>query len=93
MALAKKRSNNTRTIVIVAVVIAAAGIGYVLFNQFFLKNRTNTNATNSASRSSSVISNFNEVILNDSRFTNLKSYDTTINADANRDGGQSNPFR
>lgn len=93
MALAKKRSNNTRIIVISAVIIAVAGIGYVLFNQFFLKDDAATRSANSAAKNSSVITEFGESILNDSRFTTLKSFDASVNADANRDGGQPNPFR
>lgn len=93
MALAKKRSNSTRIVVIAAVIIAVAGIGYVLFNQFFLNDDGASNSANSATRGSSVITEFGESILNDSRFTNLKSFDASVNADANRDGGQPNPFR
>lgn len=93
MALAKKTSNSTRIVVIAAVVIAVAGIGFVLFKQFFLQADTTLNLSNSAAQKSTAITEFGESILNDPRFTGLQSFDTTVNADANRDGGQANPFR
>lgn len=93
MALAKKRSPASRLVIIAAVVIAVAGIGYVLFREFFLTDRGLEGNANAANRSKSVITNFGESILNDPRYTTLKSYDMSVNADANRDGGQVNPFR
>lgn len=93
MALAKKNSNSTRTIIIAAVIIAVAGIGYVLYQQFFLNPGSSTATDLTTSRTKSVITNFGESILTDPRYTTLKSFDQSVNADANRDGGQINPFR
>ena len=93
MALVKKNSSSTRMVIIGVVIIAVLGIGYLLFKQFFLNsNSANTNA-NGTSQTRKVITNFGESILNDSRFNTLHSYDVSINADANTDGGQINPFQ
>ncbi len=91
MALAKKRSNSTRFVVIGVIIVAVVGVGFLLYQQLF--SATNTNARGSStSGTKAVITNFGESILNDSRYTSLKSYTVTTNADANRDGGQTNPF-
>lgn len=92
MALAKKRSNTTRLAVIVVVVLVVAGVGYVLFREFFLKGSDSGEAANAANRSKAVITDFSESILHDQRYTNLQTYDISISADANTDGGQVNPF-
>lgn len=93
MALAKRKSNSTRMVIIGLVVLVVAGIGYVLFRQFFLNPGANTNDALNANRGKTVITNFGEAILNDSRFTTLKTYDVVVNADAETDGGQANPFQ
>lgn len=93
MALAKKKSNSTRLVIIGLVVLVVAGIGYVLFRQFFLNPAANTNDALNANRGKTVITNFGEAILNDSRFTTLKTFDVVVNADAATDGGQANPFQ
>lgn len=93
MALAKKKSNSTRLVIIGLVVLIVAGIGYVLFRQFFLNDGLNTNDALNASGGKQVITNFGEEILSDPRFTNLKSYDVTINTNAETDGGQAQPFQ
>lgn len=79
-------------VVIAAVVLVVAGIGYVLFREFFLKENNANDAANAANRSKAVISDFGESILNDQRYTGLQPYDISISADANTDGGQTNPF-
>lgn len=93
MALAKKKSNSTRLVIIGLVIVVVAGIGYVLFQQFFIKSGDATNDTLGVNRNKAVVTNFGESILLDPRFTNLKSYDVTINANAETDGGQANPFQ
>ena len=40
-----------------------------------------------------VITNFGESILNDSRFSQLKAYDVSVNVNADTDGGQPTPFQ
>lgn len=93
MALAKKKSNSTRLVVIAVIIIAAGGIGYLLFNQLVLqKDATNGNALN-INKPKAVITNFGESILNDSRFSQLKAYDVSVNVNADTDGGQPNPFQ
>ncbi len=93
MALAKKKSNSSRLVVIAVVIAIVAGLGYVLFKQFFLKNGSNGNNGALTNHSKPVITDFGEAILNDARFTTLKTYDVTVNANANTDGGQANPFQ
>lgn len=91
MALAKRQSNSTRLMVIGVVIVAVAGIGYLVYREFFTKPVDVTaNTVNATKR---VITNFNESVLSDPRYTTLKSYDATVNADANTDGGQSQPFQ
>ena len=91
MALAKRQSNSTRFAIIGIVVIAVIGIGYLVYKQFFTTPTDTTSGTVSATKR--VITNFGESILNDPRYTSLKSYDVTVNADANADGGQAQPFQ
>ena len=92
MALAKKTSNSSRMVVIGLVVIIVIGLGYFLGKEFFQKSDTiNTGLTTNPDRA--VISNFGDAILNDSRFTELHYTPISINADANLDGGQQNPFQ
>lgn len=93
MALAKKKSNSTRLVIIGLVVIVVAGIGYVLFRQFFINSGDATNDALGVNRNKAVVTNFGESILQDPRFTTLKTYDVSINANAETDGGQANPFQ
>lgn len=93
MALAKKKSNSSRLVIIGIVVVVVVGIGYVLFRQFFLNDGVGTNGAANTNHGKSVITNFGETILNDPRFTTLKSYDVSINTNAETDGGQANPFQ
>lgn len=92
MALAKKNSNSSRVIVVSLVIVMVAVVGYVLFREFFLKTGGVNDNTGTSNRDQAVISNFGEAILNDPRFTTLKPTNIDITADANRDGGQPNPF-
>lgn len=91
MALQKKSSNSTRTIVIGVVIVIVAGVGYLLYQQFF-GSAADTSTNPAVNSTRPVVTNFGESILNDPRYTSLKSYDVTTNADANTDGGQINPF-
>ncbi|MBI5467121.1 MAG: hypothetical protein HY975_02815 [Candidatus Kerfeldbacteria bacterium] len=93
MALVKKRSNSSRLTIIGTVVVLVAVVGFLLYRQLYLLPGQNGDNTNGAGRGRSVITNFDESILNDSRFTELQSYGTEITADANIDGGQIQPFR
>ncbi len=93
MALAKKNSNSNRFIIIALVVVVVGGVGYLLFKQFFLDPKEELNQALNANRGKAVITEFGESILNDPRFTSLKSFDVTVNADAETDGGQVNPFQ
>lgn len=93
MALAKKRSNSSRVMIIGAVVVAVAGVGYFLFREFFLKTDTGSGTNDIQSRRKSVLTNFGSSVLQDPRYQALKTYDITTQVDANRDGGQIEPFR
>lgn len=93
MALAKKKSNSTRMVIIGLVVVVVAGIGYVLFQQLFINSGDATNDALGVNRNKAVVTNFGESILQDPRFTTLKTYDVSINANAETDGGQANPFQ
>jgi len=93
MALAKKKSNSTRLVIIGVVVVVVAGIGYLLFQQFFINSGDATNDALGVNRNKAVVTNFGESILLDPRFTTLKTYDVSINANAETDGGQTNPFQ
>ena len=92
MALAKKQNNSTRIVIIGAVVLIVAGIGYFLFQELFVKTN-NTNQGSAASQQKGVITNYGESILTDPRYAGLRSYGAMVNADANQDGGQPNPFQ
>lgn len=91
MALAKRQSNSTRFAVIGVVVAVVAGIGYLVYKEFFLTPPAAVSNTVNATKQ--VITNFGESILNDPRYTSLRSYEVTVNADANTDGGQPQPFQ
>lgn len=91
MALQKRNTSSTRTIVIAVVILAVAGVGYLLYQQLFV-NANDTNSSTFTNGTRPVVNSFGESILNDSRYTTLRSYDVTTNADANVDGGQINPF-
>lgn len=93
MALVKKQSNTTRLFVIAAVIIAVGGIGYFLFQQFFLKVPETNTSTGVVPGQRGVITNFGESILNDSRYTQLQPFGTTINVNAADNPGQPNPFQ
>lgn len=76
MALVKKRSQSSRLVVIGVVVVVVAGIGYFLLQQFYLNpSLTNTPGTG-IDRTSQVIQNFGEDILQDPRYRALQPYGT-----------------
>jgi len=91
MALVKKQSNSTRLVVIGVVIIAVAGIGYLLFQQFTSTSSTANSAVGAGHPK--IITNFGESILQDSRFTNLKHFGTNISVNVNTDSGQPQPFQ
>lgn len=93
MALVKKRSSGNRTIIIGVVIVIVVGVGYLLYQQYFINGGAGGATNASQSARPTVITNYGESILNDSRFTQLRSYGSTIHADANVDGGQTEPFR
>lgn len=93
MALAKKSSNSTRLVIIGVVIIVVAGIGFLLYREFFLNADGSGGDTSGVTGGKRVITDFHESVLNDPRYTTLKSYDETISANANTDGGQANPFQ
>lgn len=93
MALVKKTSSSTRLVIVGLIVVVVAGVGWLLFRQFFLNPGTGGSTVNGADRSRAIITNFGESILNDSRYTELRSFGETVSADANVDGGQAQPFR
>lgn len=92
MALAKRSSNSTRLVIILVVVIVVAGVGYLLFREFFLKPGEEADNLNAAARRKSVLTNFGDSILQDPRYQALKSYEVPVQVDVNAEGGQSNPF-
>lgn len=93
MALAKKSSSSSRFIIVGVVIIVVAGIGYLLWREFFLKTDTVDPNAAGVAGSKKVITDFHESILNDPRYTILKSYDQSVNVNAGSDGGQINPFQ
>ncbi len=93
MALVKKRSSNSRLVIVGLVIVIVAGVGWLLFRQFFLNPEAGGPSAGGDNRSRAIITNFGESILNDSRYTDLRSFGGTVSADANADGGQAQPFR
>lgn len=93
MALVKKRSNSTRLFVVGAVIVAVSGIGYFLFQQFFIGTSDENINISIIPGQRGVITNFGEDILNDSRYTELQPYGSTVNVNANENPGQPNPFQ
>lgn len=92
MALVKKKSNSNRIIVIAIGIILLAGVGYFLFTELYLKSQ-DTNGATGAAGGRRVITNFGQSILNDGRYSELRSYGVNISADANTNPGQPNPFQ
>ena len=93
MALVKKRSNSTRLLIVGAVIVAVAGVGYFLFQQFFVNGGGSETNTSVLPGQHGVITNFGEEILNDSRYTQLTPFGTNLNVNANDNPGQPNPFQ
>lgn len=91
MALVKKSSNSNRTLIIFAVFILVAGLGYVLVQQVFLGSADVTNQ-GLVNRTRPVITNYGESILNDSRYSTLRSFGQPININS-IPSGQTNPFQ
>lgn len=92
MALVKRQSNSTRLIIIMSVVVVVAGIGFFLARQY-LSGPAGNQSNGSGPASKRVITNFGESILNDSRYTDLKTYGLNLNVDANTQAGQPEPFQ
>lgn len=76
MALQKKQSSSSRFIVIGIIVVVVLGIGYLLFQQFYLGAQVNQNVNQSQSRTNRVITSFGEGILQDPRYKALIEYGT-----------------
>ena len=91
MALVKRQSASSKPIIIGIVVILVGGIGYFLFQKFYL-NAGTTNTSNTSSSTSKVITNFGESILEEPKFTELESLtvNTSVNINA---AGQAQPFQ
>jgi len=76
---------------LVAVVIA--GLGYYLFNQFFMTNKGNVNS-DSTGDGRRVITNYGESILNDDRYVELRPFDQPVNLNQALDHTpQRDPFK
>lgn len=90
MALVKKRSNSSRLIIISIVVVVVAGVGYFLYQQFFLNNETATQTNTSTERTKRVLTKFGEDILKDPRYQALQPYGTDPIPPA---GTNPNPFQ
>lgn len=91
MALVKRQTNSTRLLIIGAVIVVVGVIGYFLSQQFF--SSMGSNLTNQTIGGRTVITNFGEAILNDSRYTDLQTYGSNINVDVNTESGQPQPFQ
>lgn len=92
MALVKRQTNNTRVVIIAFVILLVAGVGYILFQRFYLNDGEVVNNSSTGS-GSQVITNFGESLLNDGRFTDLSPTTINISVDVNRDAGQPKPFQ
>ncbi len=91
MALVKRQTNSTRLLLIFAVVVVVGAVGYFLSRQLFSTSvGVNINVPGS---SQTVITNFGEQILNDSRYTQLQTYGGSVQVDLNTDIGQPQPFQ
>lgn len=90
MALQKKSTNSSRLIIILVIVAVVGGIGYVLFQQFYINQEeaANTNAT--IDRTNRVIKSFGEDILQDPRYRALIEYGRDP---ADPAGSNPNPFQ
>lgn len=91
MALVKRQNNSTRLLMIMAVVVVVGAVGFFLARQFFSSSGGPVLTNSTTGRT--VITNFGETILNDSRYTDLQPYGSTINVNANTDAGQPQPFQ
>ncbi|MBI2984284.1 MAG: hypothetical protein HYY50_01535 [Candidatus Kerfeldbacteria bacterium] len=91
MALVKKRSNSARLFLVLVVVVAIAGVGYFLVQQFIAPSPGGPD--DQANRNRAVITNFGEGILNDDRYRALRSFERTISVNVNADAGNPDPFQ
>jgi anionic cell wall polymer biosynthesis LytR-Cps2A-Psr (LCP) family protein len=92
MALVKRQSTSSKTIVIGVVVVVVVVLGYFLFQKFYL-NPESTNTKNSSNSSGRVITNFGESLLNDAQFNELQTLTVNTSVNLNTDAGQEQPFQ
>lgn len=79
---------------VAAVILAVAGIGYFLFQQFFIAAPETGGPGEVFPGQRGIITNFGENILNDSRYTELVPYGgEPLNVNADDNPGQPNPFQ
>lgn len=92
MALVKKTNFNSRLIIILVVVVVVSGVGYLIYNKMVLDNQ-NTTINSGLIRHQPVPKDFDNKILSDPRYQNLRSFDSSVTANANDNPGQPYPFQ
>jgi len=92
MALVKRQTASSKTIIIAVIIVVVAVLSYFLYKKFVLDVAV-TNTTNTGTGASGVITSFGEGLLNEPTFTELQPTTITPTVDVNKDPGQPQPFQ
>ena len=90
MALVKRQSASSKTILIAVIILVVGVLGFFVFQRFFLQAGTGT-VTNTGGQSGGVISGLGEETLNENKFTELHSRTVNNSVNLKTDTGQHQP--